>query len=211
MLNLGRRVVESYQYVHNKRPFLTQAINLGILYASGDFAAQFIENHFKKKKKLEEEEQHLHVESIDTDLEATTERSHTQNNIQFDRALHMGSFGLFLDAPLLYYWYKLLDSKIPARSMSAISKKIVLDQVVCTPVIYILFFPFLGVMKGHSWEEIKTKTKKDFLPTILYDATVWVPANLINFRYVSPTYRVAYIGVISFMWSVYLAFIGSEK
>ena|SRR3990167_2413902 len=190
-----------YQQLVARRPLLTQAVTLSVLYSIGDICAQGIEKNFLKKETNEESKDQVEKDNI-----ATT--STENNNFNVNRVLRFGSFGLLIDAPILFWWYRLLDTKIPSTTSSAVIKKLALDQMLCAPFVYFLFFPFLGILKQHSYEQISEKIRKDFLKTYLFDCALWIPANLINFRYISPQYRVAYTGVITFFWTVYLAFIG---
>jgi len=126
------------------------------------------------------------------------------------RTARMASFGGILDAPILHFWYHQLDRRIPATTTVAVAQKLFLDQTICAPVVYAMFFPWLGMLMGHSREKITERIKKDFVSTYVMDCAIWVPANWINFKYVPSSYRVGYVGMVSFVWAVYLAFVGGH-
>ena len=48
-------------------------------------------------------------------------------------------------------------------------------------------------MEGRNQEEIVEEWKIKVLPTYLLGAVVWIPAQIINFKLVSPQFRVAYV------------------
>ena len=48
-------------------------------------------------------------------------------------------------------------------------------------------------MEGRNQEELVEEWKIKVLPTYLLGAVVWIPAQIINFKLVSPQFRVAYV------------------
>ena len=54
-------------------------------------------------------------------------------------------------------------------------------------------------------EQINDKLSKDWLPTLMTNYSVWIPAQLINFKVVPPQLRVLWANVVGFFWSIYLS------
>ena len=48
-------------------------------------------------------------------------------------------------------------------------------------------------MEGRNQQELVEEWKIKVLPTYLLGAVVWIPAQIINFKLVSPQFRVAYV------------------
>ena len=48
-------------------------------------------------------------------------------------------------------------------------------------------------MEGRNQEELVEEWKIKVLPTYLLGAVVWIPAQIINFKLVSPQFRVSYV------------------
>ena len=48
-------------------------------------------------------------------------------------------------------------------------------------------------MEGRNQEELVKEWKIKVLPTYLLGAVVWIPAQIINFKLVSPQFRVSYV------------------
>ena len=48
-------------------------------------------------------------------------------------------------------------------------------------------------MEGRNQEELVKEWKIKVLPTYLLGAVVWIPAQIINFKLISPQFRVAYV------------------
>lgn len=118
------------------------------------------------------------------------------------RTGHMATSGVVVGV-ICHYWYQMLDKHLPGRSMRVVAKKIVLDQLICSPVYISAFFVTLGILEkkqsSEVWEEIKEKAWK------LYAAewTVWPVAQFINFYWVPTHYRIFYDNVISLGYDVF--------
>ncbi|XP_017146275.1 mpv17-like protein 2 [Drosophila miranda] len=117
------------------------------------------------------------------------------------RTSHMATSGVTVGI-ICHFWYKMLDKRIPGRSMRVVAKKIVLDQLICSPVYISVFFVTLGLLeqkdKHEVWDEIKDKAWK------LYAAewTVWPAAQFINFYWIPTHYRIFYDNIISLGYDV---------
>lgn len=118
------------------------------------------------------------------------------------RTRHMATSGVAVGI-ICHYWYQLLDKYLPGRSMRVVAKKIVLDQLICSPLYISAFFVTLGILEkkeAHEvWEEIKEKAWK------LYAAewTVWPVAQFVNFYWIPTHYRIFYDNVISLGYDVF--------
>lgn len=117
------------------------------------------------------------------------------------RTAHMAISGVTVGI-ICHFWYKMLDRRMPGRSMRVVAKKIVLDQLICSPIYISAFFVTLGLLerkgKHEVWEEIKEKAWK------LYAAewTVWPVAQFVNFYWIPTHYRIFYDNIISLGYDV---------
>ena len=51
----------------------------------------------------------------------------------------------------------------------------------------------MSLLEGRNQEELIDEWKIKVLPTYLIGAVVWIPAQIINFKLISPQFRVAYV------------------
>ncbi|XP_073977890.1 mpv17-like protein 2 [Rhodnius prolixus] len=118
------------------------------------------------------------------------------------RTHHMSISGLTIGI-LCHNWYNFLDHRYPGRSLKIVLKKVLIDQVVFSPISITVLFLTLGLLEKSNADaigrEIISKGK------LLYAAEwmVWPPAQIINF-YILPTrYRVLYDNLISLGYDIY--------
>eukprot|EP00057_Strongylocentrotus_purpuratus_P010615 XP_011665089.1 PREDICTED: mpv17-like protein 2 [Strongylocentrotus purpuratus] len=117
----------------------------------------------------------------------------------------MFAIGIAL-GPFNHYWYVYLDRFLPGIAASTVATKIVLDEIIASPVLTISFLVGLGLCEGKPLSDCGTMVKEKF-PTIwMMDLIVWTPAQWINFRCLPFPVRVVYVNTLDMMWSMFLSF-----
>lgn len=102
-----------------------------------------------------------------------------------------------------HYWYKYLDRLVPGYTIRIVLKKIVLDQVIGSPLYISTFFLTLGCIEGASLSEIIEDAKGKALKLYVAEWMIWPPAQFINFYLLSTKYRVLFDNTISLGYDVY--------
>eukprot|EP01006_Ploeotia_vitrea_P059827 TRINITY_DN74849_c0_g1_i1.p1 TRINITY_DN74849_c0_g1~~TRINITY_DN74849_c0_g1_i1.p1 ORF type:complete len:179 (-),score=5.59 TRINITY_DN74849_c0_g1_i1:274-810(-) len=130
----------------------------------------------------------------------------SNNNRQYDphRTLRMTLWGAIIAAPFTV-WYRSLDRFIPGARPSAVLKKTCLDQFLLTPLVYVCFFPYVGMMTRMTLSQTWAKMKRDYWRTYSTNCGLWIPANLLNFAVVPSAHRVGFVAGVLFLWSIFLA------
>jgi len=224
-------VWNKYVQWNDKHPFITQAMTCGTLYGIGDFIAQKLELWQHNRLKITQQQQQQQSNNNNNNNNNNTkdvvvqfqkqqqqqqqqqqrqEKEQEHQSFDFARLARMTTFGGFIDTPILYVWYSFLDKRFTSVALGTVMKKTILDQMICAPMVYVGFFPYLGLLRGQSLTEIKETMKQDFLKTYAIDCCVWLPANFISFRFVPSRFRVAYVSFVSLCWSVALSFLGES-
>lgn len=104
---------------------------------------------------------------------------------------------------LCHYWYSYLDSKLPGRTIATVAKKVLVDQIICSPVTITVFFVTLALLENSSARQFAEEVRRKAWRLYAAEWVIWPPAQVINF-YILPTkYRVLYDNTISLGYDVY--------
>lgn len=126
------------------------------------------------------------------------------------RTHHMSVSGMTVGI-VCHNWYNFLDKRLPGRTLSIVLKKVLVDQLVCSPICISVFFVTLACLESISWEETKNEIINKGQRLYLAEWVVWPPAQLINF-YVLPTrFRVLYDNTISLGYDIYTSYVRYDK
>lgn len=117
--------------------------------------------------------------------------------------------GTVVFPPILTKWYRWLDSRFPCTSRPVVIKKLILDQFLLTPWLVAIFFIGMSYMEGLRGEAVLDECKVKFLKTFVLDCCYWLPVQALNFLFIPPMLRVAYIGITTFVWLNVLCYIKS--
>lgn len=104
-----------------------------------------------------------------------------------------------------HYWYDYLDYKIPGRSFKAVTKKVLADQIFCSPVTITLFFVTLGILENKTLLEFRDEVVKKFWTLYVAEWVLWPSAQFLNFYILPLRYRVLYDNTISLLYDVYMS------
>ncbi|XP_076449466.1 mpv17-like protein 2 [Babylonia areolata] len=120
------------------------------------------------------------------------------------RTTRMAGTGLLI-GPVVHYWYIFLDGWLPGRTFGVLCKKVLMDQLICSPIYLSIFMLSLCYMENKTWTQAKADIVDKGPQLMLAEWFVWPPAQFINFFFLPTQYRVLYDNTISlafdFFWS----------
>eukprot|EP01135_Chromosphaera_perkinsii_P001608 Nk52_evm78s207 gene=Nk52_evmTU78s207 len=119
----------------------------------------------------------------------------------------MMAFGLFVGGPIFTGWYRVLDRVVGPRVSpgKAAFAKVAIDQAFMAPSFIGLFFVCMGLMDGKDSKTIMEEMRKEYLPVLRNNYTLWPAAQLFNFYFVPLNFRVAFVQCVAIAWNSYLA------
>ena len=113
--------------------------------------------------------------------------------------------------PVCHYWYIFLDRIYPGRSFSLIAKKVLVDQIVFTPVTISLFLVTMGALEGSKMRDISVDLKTKGWDLFKAEWLVWPPAQIFNFYFIPTKYRVLYDNTVSLGFDFYYSYVQFVK
>jgi len=174
------RVTMGYRAWVKSRPLVSQSIMTGCLFFMGDAIAQKI----------------------------------IENRVAFNwkRAARITVFGTIVAGPLLSLWYTRLNAWTTSGAFANVSPlkvtllRTALDQFAFTPVFLTTFFTVNGLLDGKTTQQIQEKLKMDFAHTLAANWKVWIPVQLLNFRFIPADLRLLFTNSVATLWNSYLSY-----
>lgn len=102
-----------------------------------------------------------------------------------------------------HHWYKFLDARISGHTIRIVLRKVIIDQLICSPLCIGIFFLTLGVLENNNLAELIDEIKKKAHRLYIAEWVIWPPAQVINFYFLPTRYRVLYDNTISLGYDVY--------
>ncbi|XP_022122248.2 mpv17-like protein 2 [Pieris rapae] len=128
----------------------------------------------------------------------------------FKRTMHMGFSGAAVGV-LCHHWYKVLDRFIIGKTTDMVIKKLLLDQLIFSPVMIVTFFGSLALLEDDPVDNFKEEVRQKFVTLYKAEWMVWPPAQIINFYFLPTRFRVLYDNTISLGYDVYTSQVKHNK
>lgn len=108
---------------------------------------------------------------------------------------------------LCHHWYLWLDRFMPGRTLRIVAKKVIVDQLVLSPVQICVFFTTVGVLEGNNLKEVGREIIHKGHHLYLAEWFVWPIAQVINFAILPTRFRVLYDNTISLGFDIYTSYV----
>ena len=124
------------------------------------------------------------------------------------RSLHMSAAGLTTGV-VTHYWYILLDKRLGVlRTAKTITTKILLDQILFSPVNLAVYFSTIGLMERSSLTRVKDELiEKGMEQIYVAEWLIWPPAQFVNFYFLPLRYRILWDNLISLGFDIYSPYV----
>ena len=132
----------------------------------------------------------------------------SDNKFNFQRSAHMTAAG-FTTGLVSHYWYIYLDRFMGTKkTLYLITKKVLLDQIVFSPVNLVVYFSTLGICERSGTLRFKEElVEKGFEQIYLVEWIVWPPMQFFNFYVLPLRYRILFDNIISLGFDIYSPYV----
>lgn len=179
---MATSLFEKYNRLLLEKPILTKSITSGVIAFVADIACQKIVGTSK-----------------------VTADGKKDTSIDWARTARFTALQFALIGPLLHYWYGFLMTRLPGASMLTTVYRVALDQLVFAPFCCIPALFSCALMMEGKTDQIPSKLKADWAPTVAANLALWVPAQFINFKLVPAQFQVLFANSVGLFWNVYLS------
>lgn len=180
-----RSIAQLYLDMLAKRPILTKSVTASTIYFFADIASQTIGRYQSDRP-----------EEVEWDVA---------------RSLRMVAAGFFMSGPTLHLWFNFVSKLVPARDLISTFKKMAMGQLIYGPIFTVVFFSLNALVQGESPDEIVSRLKRDFFPTIRSGLMYWPVCDFITYRYVPVHLQPLVSNSFSFVWTVYFTYMACSR
>eukprot|EP00250_Pteridium_aquilinum_P003369 c13680_g1_i1 orf=140-889(+) len=180
-----RSIVQLYLHMLAKRPVLTKSVTAATIYFFADTTSQGISKY----------------------------RSDNPEKVEWDvkRTLRMVAAGFCLSGPTLHVWFSFVSKVVPGRDLISTLKKMAMGQLIYGPIFTVAFFSLNAFVQGESFDEIVSRIKRDFIPTIRSGLMYWPVCDFITYRYVPVHLQPLVSNSFSFLWTIYFTYMACSR
>lgn len=138
----------------------------------------------------------------------TCTKSDKLNNFNWTRNLHMSAAGLTTGL-ISHYWYILLDARLGTmRSFTVVTKKVLLDQIIFSPINWIVYFSTVGLCEYSTVKKVTDEIiEKGMQQIYVAEWFIWPPAQYFNFYLLPLRYRILFDNFISLGFDIYSPYV----
>ncbi|PSC72962.1 peroxisomal membrane [Micractinium conductrix] len=132
--------------------------------------------------------------------------------LDWRQSARFGLVGLTLHGPFFFHGFRWLDARFgAAATLQKALVKTAAGQITLFPLYTASFFMYMGILEGLPPAQAAIKVQRVLPPTLMTGSMFWPAANVLNFMFVPPTYRVLYANVAGLFWNAWLSYENSTK
>ncbi|CAF0721355.1 unnamed protein product [Adineta steineri] len=105
-----------------------------------------------------------------------------------------------------HIWFPFLDRLIVHPTWRNVFKKVLLDQTMAAPIFTLTYIVGTSILEGRtSYRELVKDTQTNFLPLYIADTLIYIPIQIINFKYIPAFYRVPFLSFVAFIFDCFIS------
>lgn len=149
------------------------------------------------------------IGSIEAKESKSIEKSIESNNrFNYIRSSHMTCAG-FTTGLVSHYWYIYLDKFLGTKkSFFIVTKKVLLDQIIFSPISLFVYFSTLGLCERSGAKRVTEELiEKGFEQIYVVEWFIWPPMQYLNFFVIPLRYRIVFDNIISLGFDIYSPYV----
>ena len=135
----------------------------------------------------------------------------SNSSFVWQRSLIMSFFGFAFFGPAGHVFYNWLDKQIVGTRGRVVLTKILVDQLVWAPFVFVVFFAYIEVILGNSWKNFGQTIQRDLFPVCQASWRVWPLVHSINFKFVSTRHRLIFVNGVQMAFNAFLSIVGFKN
>jgi Mpv17 / PMP22 family len=120
------------------------------------------------------------------------------------RTGEMGLIRAFIMSPILAAYYPRLNALLPGQSIDRVVGRVLIDQLVGSPITLVLTFGAASLMRGTP-ERFPTLVQEQFVPAWTAGASYWPFIHFFNFKFAPIAHQPLVAHVASVYWNMILS------
>ncbi|XP_028281102.1 mpv17-like protein [Parambassis ranga] len=122
--------------------------------------------------------------------------------IDWCQTARVATVGFCFHANFNYHWLRGLERMLPGSGVKAVTGKVVVDQLVAAPLTISAFYIGLSLLenKEDPFEDWRQKFWTSYKTGVVF----WSTMQAVNFTFVPPVARTAFLGGIALAFTIYL-------
>lgn len=193
-----------FRKAYNKSLFASNVTTCMVLLGAGDCFTQYVEHKTIGLNSTADVVKAAAVTQVNTQMSLTNTSSGF--SVDWSRCMKMFAVGSAV-GPFQHVFYTFLDKKFPKKTKTVILKKLFIDQLFAASMLNLILIAGIHLLDGQKLSALPEAFKEKFLTLYFYDCILWIPAQLLNFNFVSPTHRVLYINLVTLIWNTISSFV----
>lgn len=101
--------------------------------------------------------------------------------------------------------------QLQPNSVRFVATKVAMDGILFGPIHLLVFFTYMGFSAGKTLPQVKEDLKRDFIPALLLEGSMWPVVQSVNFRYIPVKYQLLYVNLFCLVDSVFLSWLEQQK
>eukprot|EP00659_Diplonema_papillatum_P007990 gene7990-12282_t len=107
-----------------------------------------------------------------------------QPKVEVARCGRAAAWRMFFHVPILHTWLNFLEKHVTGASVRAVvTKKVLCDQLVASPIVHAMFFYYMTFAEGGTLQDGHQKLSDCWLRTMCFSYMLWPVAHMFTFGY----------------------------